>query len=321
MLKIHRLMYYSILILQDHKKYQMSSQIIHKPIFMDPAIPRKSKLIDSSLKAEKVPLPSVFEISESGTCNRSCSFCPRSDPSYPNEQKFISKQLIEKIAKELHDVNYEGIILFSGFVEPLLDKNIYDHVKVLRDFVPKSRIEIVTNGDPLSLERLIKLFESGLSTILISVYDGQKEEEFFRELCKNAKLSSEQFVIRNRYLPESENFGITLNNRAGMMKNAKYSIQPTSKTLLRPCYYPHYTFFVDYLGDVLLCPHDWGKKKIVGNLINMSFTEIWMGNAFMHVRKKLANGDRNFSPCSVCDVNGTLMGNSHKDAWDLVFKK
>jgi MoaA/NifB/PqqE/SkfB family radical SAM enzyme len=299
----------------------MTSNDVNKPVFIDPAIPRKSRLIDNSLKTEKVPLPSVFEISESGTCNRSCSFCPRSDPSYPNDKKFISKQFIAKIAKELQEVKYEGIILFSGFVEPLLDKNIFKHVKVLRENVPNSRIEIVTNGDPLDLGRLIKLFENGLSTILISVYDGIKEADYFRALCEKANLTEEQFVIRHRYLPEDQDFGITLNNRAGMMKNAKFAIPPTTKAILKPCYYPHYTFFVDYLGDVLLCPHDWGKQRVVGNLLNMSFMEIWMGDAFKFARKNLADGNRNFLPCSVCDVNGTLMGSAHKDAWNLVLTK
>jgi MoaA/NifB/PqqE/SkfB family radical SAM enzyme len=299
----------------------MTNNDIFKPVFIDPAIPRKSKLIDDSLSVDKVPLPAVFEISESGTCNRSCSFCPRSDPSYPNEKKFISKQLIAKIAKELRDVKYEGIILFSGFVEPLLDKNIYNHIKVLRESVPSSRIEIVTNGDPLDLGRLIKLFENGLSTLLISVYDGQKEADDFRHLCEKANLTEEQFVIRHRYLPEDQDFGITLNNRSGMMKNAKHAIPPTAKALSKPCYYPHYTFFMDYLGDVLLCPHDWGKRRIVGNLLSMTFLEIWMGEPFKLARKKLADGNRNFAPCSVCDVNGTLMGGAHKDAWDLALIK
>lgn len=288
------------------------------PVFMDPAIPRKSSIINETLKIQKLPLPSVVEISESGTCNRSCSFCPRSDPNYPDVKEFISERLVSKLATELATESYEGIVLFSGFVEPLLDKKIYEHVRVLRKNLPKARIEIVTNGDPLDLNRLIRLFESGLSTILISVYDGPKEAERFQELCKQANLTDRQFVIRHRYLPKDQNFGITLNNRAGMMKNAEHPIPPTAEPLRKPCYYPHYTFFVDYLGDVLLCPHDWGKRKVAGNLLNQSFNEIWTGDIFMDARKKLGDGMRNFLPCSVCDVNGTLMGGGHKSAWDKV---
>ena len=52
-----------------------------------------------------------------------------------------------------------------------------------------------------------------------------------------------------------------MSNRAGMMSNAEYEIKPLEKSLKVPCYYPSYTFFLDYNGDVLMCPHDWGKKK------------------------------------------------------------
>ena len=46
------------------------------------------------------------------------------------------------------------------------------------------------------------------------------------------------------------------------------------KKLDHPCYYPSYTFFMDYNGDVLMCAHDWGKKRILGNLKKKSFLEI-----------------------------------------------
>ena len=66
--------------------------------------------------------------------------------------------------------------------------------------------------------------------------------------------------MRHRYLTESEDFGITLSNRSGLMENAEYQIKTLSAPLLNPCFIPSYTFFLDYQGDVLMCPHDWGKN-------------------------------------------------------------
>ncbi len=40
----------------------------------------------------------------------------------------------------------------------------------------------------------------------------------------------------------------------------EYKIASLKEPLKRPCYYPHYTFFMDYTGEVLVCSHDWGKK-------------------------------------------------------------
>ena len=51
--------------------------------FLDPSIERKRKLTEKNfqyMKSNKFPLPSEVEISESGICNRKCSFCPRRLP-------------------------------------------------------------------------------------------------------------------------------------------------------------------------------------------------------------------------------------------------
>ena len=58
--------------------------------FFDPVILRKSAIVDNSfvLKNHYLPLPSIVELSPSGTCNRTCVFCPRSDPTYPDVEEF-----------------------------------------------------------------------------------------------------------------------------------------------------------------------------------------------------------------------------------------
>ena len=85
-------------------------------------------------------------------------------------------------------------------------------------------------------------------------------------------------------------------------------IKPLKKTLNKPCYIPSYTFFLDYQGDVLMCPHDWGKKVILGNLNKEKLIDIWFGKKSTKIRKMLNTSNRNFTPCNVCDVEGTLMG-------------
>ena len=147
-----------------------------------------------------------------------------------------------------------------------------------------------------------------MNKILISAYDGKKEADKLEELCLRAKLKSEQYIVRHRYLHESQDFGITLSNRSGSMQNAEYKIESLKEPLKKPCFIPSYTFFLDYQGDVLMCPHDWGKKIILGNLNHKSFSEIWFSKKAMNIRSMLNNSNRNFSPCNVCDVDGTLMG-------------
>ena len=135
-----------------------------KKKFLDPNLKNKSKTVEDKIQLYKyngvmLPLPTEIEISESGTCNRTCSFCPRSAPDFEDKKEFISNSLHEKLCSQLKDLNDEGTIRYSGFVEPLIDKNIFNLISMVRQYLPNSNIEMVTNGDPLNLKRLNKLFE------------------------------------------------------------------------------------------------------------------------------------------------------------------
>ena len=94
-----------------------------------------------------------------------------------------------------------------------------------------------------------------------------------------------------------------------------YSLKEPLKKI---CSYPSYMFFVDYNGDVLMCSHDWGKKNILGNLKKDKIMDVWVSDNAMKSRKNLANGDREFSPCNVCDTGGSLIGEKHVEAWKKI---
>ena len=287
-------------------------------MYIDKNIARKSKVLNDRIQFygdTNIPLMSEVEISDSGTCNRKCSFCPRSDPDYKDIKEFISKDLHDKIFKDLSSYNYTGMVIYSGYVEPLLNKSIYRNVAFARKCLPNAKIEIITNGDVLNLERLKKLFKAGLSTLLISVYDGPEDMVKFEKLMKEAELLPSQYVIRNRYMSADKDFGLTISNRSGMLKNAEYKIPETIEPLKENCTYPAYKFFIDYNGDVQMCSQDWGKKYVVGNLKDKSVIEIWLNKKFDKARKNLLNGNRNFLPCNKCDVSGELIGSLHAENW------
>ena len=168
-------------------------------VYLDENIPRKSSIVDATLvaKNEAFPLPAVVEVSESGTCNRTCEFCPRSDPNYPDIKEFVDPALIEKLTRQLAEVGFRGIFLFSGFVEPMLDKNIYKLIEIVRTNLSEGRVEMVTNGDVLTETRLRRLFDRGLDTILISAYDGAEQADGFERLCRKAGLRESQFMVRH----------------------------------------------------------------------------------------------------------------------------
>ena len=297
----------------------MERPIKHK--YFDPNITRKGEVLQRHLEGSQAdptapPFFSLIEFNLSGLCNRKCVFCPRVDPDvYPNVNEHIPLDLYEKIMGELAEVDYDGMILYSAFGEPLLYKNLETVLQVSKQYCPKVRIETVTDGDFVTPAKLRTLFSAGLDTLLISLYDGPEQVEFFQKIIDEVGLSDTQVVLRKRWLPPEEHYGITLSNRSGMVNIPEVGVSALTTSLKRPCFYPFYQVLVNYDGVVLLCPHDWGKKLIVGNLNNSTIHELWDSKVMRRVRRSLAGSDRNFPPCDVCDVDGTMMGRPHFEQW------
>lgn len=297
----------------------MESNIEHK--FLDQNIPRKGKLLQDHLEetyqaGPKPPFFSLIEFNLSGLCNRDCVFCPRVDPEiFPNINEHIPVELYEKTMRELAEVDYDGMILYSGFGEPFLYKRIEELIVLSKRYCPKVRVESVTNGDFVTPDKLKSMFDAGLDTLLISLYDGEFQRQIFQGMMAEAGISDGQVVLRDRWLPAEQNYGITLVNRSGMVEIPEVGIGALKEPLKRRCFYPFYQVVVDYDGSVLLCTHDWGKKFIVGNLNQQTIHELWDNERIRKVRENLANSDRSLAPCSGCDADGVLMGGEHFDQW------
>lgn len=305
----------------------MKKKILHKDINID----RVDKIISSHLKKKQkyklYPMLSSIEFSINGACNRRCFFCPREDEkNYPNIIKSIPLNIFKELVLHLKENNYEGRLSFSGFCEPLLTKNIFDYIEIISKNL-NGPIEMVSNGDVLlsknGEEKLVKLYESGLTNLKLSLYDGEHQVVEFLKIKKKLKLSDEQLILRKRYLGPEESHGLTISNRAGSvsMKNEYFELKPLDEPLKQPCYYPFYKVLIDYDGSVLMCSNDWKKENIIGNINKENLLDIWIKKNFLDVRSKLLNSDRNHKPCDVCDVNGTLNGKKSFDEWKTCLSK
>ena len=88
---------------------------------------RRSIIVDEDIKFYKgVPLPTWIELSLIDVCNRSCTFCPKSDPSVaPDTHQKMNMRLIDKLSEELKRINYKGSVVLCGYGEPMLHKDIF----------------------------------------------------------------------------------------------------------------------------------------------------------------------------------------------------
>ena len=103
----------------------------------------------------------------------------RSDPNYPDIKEFISEKLHTKLCDELSEIKFSTDYL-PGFVEPLLDKNIFKLIQYAKYKNPEARVEI--QSDDVLRKVIKKLYQSGLDRLQISLYDGEEQYKEFKVL-------------------------------------------------------------------------------------------------------------------------------------------
>lgn len=293
---------------------------------VDPNLVRKGRILDNHIH-DAATLPngdppfSHVEFSITGLCNRACVFCPRRDPAaFPNRREYLSLEVYERVLLDLAAIGYRGGISYSGFSEPLYHKHLIEMIAMTKRIVPAALLRLNTNGDMLKPAKMAAIHEAGLDDLLISLYDGPEQHDKFLAMARAAGVPEEWVIMRIRYLPPEEGFGLSLSNRGGTLKGLEHLGVATPPEPLRAvCNYPLYLIVVDYDGAVLMCPHDWGKRYVVGNVSDESIIAIWSGERMNTARQRLMAADRAFGPCATCDVRGDVQGRHHFDVWTSHF--
>jgi radical SAM protein with 4Fe4S-binding SPASM domain len=279
-------------------------------------IKRRTSIVNENIGFYKdVPLPKWIELSLIDVCNRTCSFCPKSDPSIaPDTYQKMSRVLIDKLVSELKLIGYDGSIVLCGYGEPLLHKDIF---YITNQLAQVSSVEIVTNGDVLTSDLLNKLYKSNVSKVLISMYDGPEQITSFNEIIRSSGVPKSFAVLRDRWYDDEKDFGVKLTNRTGTISIGNQVSNDTYTT----CYYPSYQLLIDWNGDVFICPQDWQRRNTMGNMMQENIFNIWVGKIFTKYRKNLLNGKRKLNPCNSCNANGTLLGINHANIWREIYAK
>lgn len=274
-------------------------------------IERKKPILDREPQFYKgVPLPSWIELSLIDACNRSCSFCPKVDPSIaPNTYQKMEDALIKKLCDDLKDIAFEGAFCLCGYGEPLLHK---DHIKIINTLSQVAPVEIITNGDTINEKRLIEIYNSKASRLLISLYDGEEQIEKFNKIIEKSKIPKDFVILRDRWYSDKKDFGVKLTNRVGTINIGNQ--QEVIKE--KKCYYTSYQVLIEWNGDIFLCPQDWQRRIPMGNMMQKSFFEIWNSAILNKYRKKHLNGDRSLSPCDKCNAEGNVYGEKHAKVWN-----
>lgn len=222
-------------------------------------------------------------------CNRTCHFCLygiRSKvPANP-----MSASLFFRIIDQLAEMRFAGRLSLFSTNEPLTDKRIYEFIRYASLMLPNSYHTLVSNGDLLNRERLDKLFASGLDLLLLNSYDDhalQRNYGFYEYALKQ---------YPNKILHTDRTIYDDWDSRAGHIK--KY-FKTTAQGF---CDLPNYALYINPKGRVLSCCHDFDEQNTMGDVNRQTLREIWYGQRFSALRKRLNQGDRSVSElCDGCD--------------------
>ena len=247
------------------------------------------------------------EINPVEVCNRKCTFCPRGH-DYKNQSLYMTEKTARAIGEKLLTINYSNGISICGFGEPLMHPSILNLIRIIKSYLPSlSRYDVVTNGDFLSVGKIHDLLSAGTTCIIVNLYDDESQETYFKGMFEQA--NTDRYLLRHHYYGPEEDYGLTINNRAGSVSNLKIETP-----LCRACFLPFYKFVIDWNGDIILCPQDWKREGIKDLNINThTINEVWFSEQFKKYRAKLSKADRSLSPCNKCDIAGNIHGlNSFK---------
>jgi len=123
--------------------------------------------------ASGMDVPDIVRIEPTNICNAHCAMCPREKLIRPHG--IMSQELFEKIARECRQLSIAKM-LFSGFGEPLIDKNIVSKIKLARENGIKE-ITLFTNASLLDERIASDLVRSGVSAVIIRL-DATTTEDF-----------------------------------------------------------------------------------------------------------------------------------------------
>ena len=158
------------------------------------------------------------------------------------------------------------------------------------------------------MEGIPGLFRAGLTFLYINLYDNA-EQDGVPGPPGAGRAGRAQYRLRDHWVGASQDFGLNLNNRSGMVAVEQVRSRRTPQALAgQPCLYPFYKMLVDWDGRVLFCSNDWGRKIVVGDVTKTSVSEIWLSRQMRAIRERLGVGDRTVSPCNSCNVRGDLHG-------------
>ena len=246
------------------------------------------------LSKKQFPIFRNIEIETINRCNGKCSFCNVNVMVDPRPFRLMEQSLFSSIIEQLALINYTGEIALYSNNEPLLDKRIFNFLKLATEKLPNATHYLYTNGTLLTTDKFISLMKY-LDFLIIDNYNDNlqliKPVKDIYDLIKSRKYNNRVIILLRK---QNE----LLCNRAGSTENREI----TSRKVSSSCMYPFQQMVVRPDGKVSLCCNDSLGQMTLGDLTQNSITEVWNNNKFAKIRSAMSYGRQNIKLCANCDT-------------------
>ena len=264
-------------------------------------------------------------IEPNSKCNRQCWFCPNSVIDRHSKNVPMKKEIFEKIIYELKEIDYNGMVSYSFYNEPLLDEGLEEKIAFVKKHLPRCMQLVSTNGDYLTKDRMQSLINAGLDDMVISVYNendpmfewtiekAKKQVYYFVDkleidlICEFAdKETVTAFGKKNMLNVRLQNHDLRFaaHNRGEILSTSLPLVQKNNRTTF--CMNSFVTLNIYHDGSVYTCGNrrnDWKEHDEfrMGNVEENTIFEIFQSESAQKFRKNFTQ-DPNQYPCRSCTM-------------------
>jgi hypothetical protein len=254
-------------------------------------------------------------------CNRACWFCPNSHIDRRSANRFMDESLYLRILSELAEIDYNKVITYSRYNEPLANRIFLQRLREARAALPRACLSTFTNGDYLTRPYLDELRDAGLNRIHVMTYLGDDEpfsdtKILTRMMSKVADLGLPcEFTLATEGVGYwaslsydgmevdlgAKNFAV-----AGTDRGKLVQVSPYVRTSWCPLVFRH--VYIDWNGCVVPCCNIRSDapehvKYIVDDLsAGRSIFEAYASSSLVDWRRTLLDFGPKPAPCDSCCI-------------------
>lgn len=230
----------------------------------------------------------AIDIETNAKCNMVCSYCPVSLDGKGRGDHYMPESLFRKIVDDVSEFPFRGRLSPHFYGEPTLDERLPSLMAYARKKLPLASLIIHTNGTRLTRTLYRELLKAGVIGFVITRH-APKWPKNVLDILEH-EPGAKQYIK----LQDLENYALF--NRGG-------TVAPEKERKFNRCFYLSDEVGVTYTGEVV-CTNDYYVKESFGNVTKQHLLhDIWWGEEFSTIRRRLRQGKFDLGLCQACSGN------------------